>query len=41
MTHKIGRDATTGRFITVEEARRRPQTTVVETVKTPAKPKTK
>jgi len=33
MTHKIGRDAKTGRFITVKEAQRRPKTTVVETVK--------
>jgi len=41
MSHKIGRDATTGRFIPVEEARRRPRATVVETIKTPSKPKTK
>ena len=27
---KIGRDATTGQFIPVQEARRRPTTTVVE-----------
>ena len=31
--HKIGRDATTGRFIPVKEAERRPKTTVVETIK--------
>jgi hypothetical protein len=41
MTHKIGRDAGTGRFITVDEAQRRPRTTVIETVKTPSKPKAK
>ena len=32
-TRKIGRDARTGRFISVREARRRPKTTVVETIK--------
>ena len=32
-TRKIGRDARTGRFIPVKEARRRPKTTVVETIK--------
>ena len=32
-TKKIGRDARTGRFIPVKEARRRPKTTVVETIK--------
>jgi len=36
---KIGRDAKTGRFIPVGEARRRPKTTVVETMKRPAKKK--
>jgi hypothetical protein len=30
---KIGRDARTGRFISIREARRRPGTTVVEIVK--------
>ena len=30
---KIGRDAKTGRFIPVDEAKRRPSTTVVETIK--------
>jgi len=30
---KIGRDAKTGQFITVKEAKRRPSTTVVETIK--------
>ena len=34
---KIGRDAKTGRIIPVKEARRRPNTTTVETVKTPKK----
>jgi hypothetical protein len=32
-TSKIGRDAGNGRFIPVKTARRRPRTTVVETVK--------
>ena len=36
-TRKIGRDAGTGRFISVEEAKRRPTKTVVETIKTPSK----
>jgi len=35
---KIGRDAKTGEFIPVEEAKRRPNTTVVETLPK-AKPK--
>jgi hypothetical protein len=30
---KIGRDAQTGEFVTVKEAKRRPKTTVVETIK--------
>ena len=34
---KIGRDAKTGRFIPVKEAKRRPNTTVVETIKPPKK----
>lgn len=34
-----GRDATTGQFIPVEEARRRPSTTVVERVPLPGKGK--
>lgn len=37
MTHKIGRDAETGQFIPVSEAKKRPKTTVIETVKTPKK----
>jgi len=32
-SYKIGRDARTGKFIPVKEARRRPATTVVETIK--------
>ena len=30
---KIGRDAGTGKFIPVKEAKRKPKTTVVETIK--------
>ena len=30
---KIGRDAKTGKFIPVKEAKKRPRTTVVETIK--------
>ncbi|MFC3116732.1 hypothetical protein [Cellvibrio fontiphilus] len=30
---KIGRDAKTGQFIPVSEAKKRPSTTVVETIK--------
>jgi len=33
-THERGRDAGTGQFIPVEEAQRRPRTTVVEHYKT-------
>ncbi len=37
---KIGRDARTGQYIPVDEALRRPNTTVVETIKKkPTKPK--
>ncbi len=32
-TFKVGRDAETGEFITVEKARRRKKTAVVETIK--------
>ncbi len=32
-TRKIGRDAGTGKFIPVEEAKRHPKTTTVETIK--------
>ncbi len=31
----VGRDARTGEFITVEEATRRPSTTVIEHIKVP------
>lgn len=40
MANKRGRDAESGRFITIEEAKRRPKTTVVETIPKP-KPKPK
>lgn len=40
-TTKIGRDARTGEFIPVSEAKRRPSTTVVETIKRPAPKKGK
>lgn len=33
VTAKVGRDARTGEFIPVKEAQRRPNTTVVETIK--------
>jgi hypothetical protein len=36
---KIGRDAKTGEFITVEESKRRPSTTTVETLRKPKKGK--
>ena len=32
-TSKRGRDAKTGQFISISEAKRRPSTTVVETIK--------
>ena len=38
-TKKIGRDAKTGEFIPVKEAKKRPNTTVVETIKTGKKGK--
>ena len=38
---KIGRSAKTGKFMPVKEAQRRPDTTVVETMKTKPKPKNK
>jgi hypothetical protein len=34
---KIARDARTGRFIPLEEAKKRPNTTVVETINVPSK----
>lgn len=36
---KIGRDAKTGEFIPVKEAKKRPSTTVVETLPPPKKGK--
>lgn len=36
MNSKIGRDAGTGKFIPVSEARARPANAVVETIKRPA-----
>ena len=36
-TRKIGRHAKTGEFIPVEEAKSRPKTTTVETIKVPTK----
>ncbi len=38
---KVGRDARTGEFITPGEARRRPGSAVVETIKRPARKKKK
>ena len=38
-TRKIGRDAKNGRFIPVDEAKRRKATAIVETIKTPPKKK--
>lgn len=35
MQRKRGRDSTNGRFIPLEEAKRRPRETIVETVKKP------
>jgi hypothetical protein len=32
-TSKRGRDAGTGRFVSIKEANRRPKTTVIETIK--------
>ena len=32
---KVGRDARTGRYVTVREALKRPRSTVVETVRVP------
>ena len=36
-TIKVGRDAGTGRFISVKEARRRKKTAIVQTIKRKAK----
>lgn len=38
-TRQIGRDASTGQFIPVSDARRRPSTTVVERIPVPKKGK--
>lgn len=38
---KVGRDATTGQFITIKEAMRRPKTTVIETIKHTSKKSTR
>jgi len=38
---KRGRDAGTGQFITIKEAKRRPKTTVIETIKVGRKKKRK
>jgi len=38
-TRKIGRDASTGKFIPVKEANKRKSTTVVETIKIPKRKK--
>ena len=40
-TREIGRDAATGRFIPVEEARRRKKTAIVETIQVPKKKPTR
>jgi hypothetical protein len=37
MRNKRGRDSTNGRFIPLEETRKRPRETTVETVKKPGK----
>lgn len=37
MANKRGRDAGNGQFIPVEEAKRRPKTTTIETIPPPAK----
>lgn len=36
-TIRVGRDAKTGEFIPVDDARRRPTTTTVETIRIPSK----
>jgi len=33
VSYKVGRDAKTGRFITVSQAKRRKKTAIVETIK--------
>ena len=39
VTTRVGRDAKTGRFIPIKEAKRRKSTTVVETIKRSGKAK--
>lgn len=36
---EVGRDAINGEFITVEEAKRRPKTSIVQKIKRPRNPK--
>lgn len=38
-THKIGRNAESGKFIPVKDAQKNPKDTTVETIKTPPKKK--
>jgi len=38
MTNKRGRDSETGKFVPIEEAKRRPKTTEIETIPPPKKP---
>lgn len=38
MVNKRGRDSGNGQFIPIEEAKRRPKTTTVETIPKPSKP---
>lgn len=40
-THRVGRDSKTGLFITVEEAKKRPNRTVIERVPNPGHGDTK
>lgn len=40
-TRKVGRDAGNGQFIPLKEAKKRPETTVIETVPVPDKKKKK
>jgi hypothetical protein len=41
MKRKRGRDSVSGRFIPLEEAKRRPNETVIETVRKPCAPKSR
>ena len=40
-THRVGRDAGTGQFITIKEANKRPNNTVIERVPNPGRGDTK